>query len=241
MKFIPILFSTPMVQAIQAGRKSVTRRIMKPQPELRIFQGAVTGKKVKGWQITGTDKFWPTDDTPNTSFLKCPYGQPGDVLWVRETHYAYGHWSCVTDTETGKEKWSFKDLTGDSLFNYAYENNPPARIIKGRYGFGWYKRPSLFMPKSACRIFLEVTEVRVERLQDISEEDAKAEGAERGILRDGPNTEKGEFHLEYNNMSDHKDGFQFIWQMINGKESWNLNPWVWVVSFKQISKPENFQ
>ncbi len=226
MKFIPILFSTPMVQALLEGRKTMTRR------EADVPNHEHMGRKIMDWGLSkhpwkdDEGQWWynvqSTVDSYNRLKLKCKW-QPGDVLWVRESfiHLPPEY-----------------DFALSSLYPYA-EGGTFYKADKGHEGPGPWK-PSIHMPKSLCRIFLEVTDVRVERLLDISEEDAKAEGAERGILRDGPNTEKGEFHLEYNNMSGHKDGFQFIWQMINGKENWNLNPWVWVISFKQISKPENF-
>ena len=94
------------------------------------------------------------------------------------------------------------------------------------------------MPKEACRIFLKVKSIRVERLQDISEQDAKAEGAPQGIYREGPNVEKGEFQMEYNNHASYKDGFRFIWQTINGRQSWIDNPWVWVIEFERIELTE---
>lgn len=97
------------------------------------------------------------------------------------------------------------------------------------------------MPKEAARIWLRVKEVRVERLQDITEQDAAAEGADKGIFRYGPNTLKHECHLETNNHAHYFDGFKYLWMTINGYESWKQNPWVWVVSFEVLSttgKPE---
>ncbi len=152
----PILFSTPMVQAILDGRKTMTRRIRKP--------------------LTLT-----------------PY-KPGDILWVRETWYQHYDGS------------------------YAYRASAPENT-------GW--KPSIFMPHEAARIFLRVTDVRAERVQDITEEDAKAEGCMPTIL-DGVVfiSAKGEFHA--------------IWDNLNAKRGfgWDANPWVWVISFEQISEQE---
>jgi hypothetical protein len=185
MKFLPILMSTPMVQAILAGRKTMTRRKVKPQ-------GAILTDK-----LARSLKVQPPKQE-NSPVIKCPYGQPGDVLWVRET------------------------FCGDGLeipFDYK------ANFTKDAHGTGW--KPSLFMPKAACRIFLQITNIRVERLQDISESDALAEGIDREKL-------SGDF--EHTPVQE----FENLWQSINGEESWEENPFVWVIEFKQIEKPTNF-
>lgn len=186
----PILYSTPMVQALLDDSKTMTRRIVK---------GAALQ-----WLNEGFTPEYIADEG-NSSI--CPYGKIGDVLWVRET------WRSI-EQDFGAPRYEYKATE------------------KININEKW--RPSIFMPKSACRIRLEITDIRVERLQDISEEDAKNEGAYRGILRDGPNTEKGQFHLEFNVHGYYKTGFEFIWKVINGKESWNANPWVWVISFKKL-------
>ncbi|MCK6650776.1 MAG: hypothetical protein L6Q66_14055, partial [Bacteroidia bacterium] len=145
----PILFSTPMVQGILDDRKTQTRRELKDQ-------------------INGIAK-------PGTHI--CPYGKVGDVLWVRETHYAYGHWTKITTTETGKVEWKFADLTIDHGKEYYYETNPPEQVLKRKTGgLGYYRRPSIFMPKEAARIFLEINNERMERLKDISRGDCMSEG-----------------------------------------------------------------
>jgi len=248
MKFIQILFSTPMVQAIINVTKTQTRRT-KGLEKFNIVPDSFINQN----EYREICRFWDEEKENDPNPLKtyhilnsidghknqvqCPYGHPGDILLVRETYYAYGWWIKNGKTKSGKQKWKFVDFTvSDNNGLYCYEGCKPSEIITKREAnvMGWYKRPSLFMPKAACRIFLKVKSVRVERLQDISEQDAKAEGAQRGIFRDGPNTEKGEFQLELNNHSDYKNGFQFIWQSINGKQSWEANPWVWVIKFDRI-------
>ena len=143
--------------------------------------------------------------------IKCPYGKValGDELYVRETFYAYGYWVLVMDGG-----WSFIDNTID-FGGYMYIDNPPNKIEAGRTSFlgsigGWYKRPSIFMPRAASRITLEITNIRVERLNDISYEDAKAEGVEYPV------------------------DFYKSWESINGKYSWEKNPWVWRIQFVKI-------
>ena len=165
MKERPIIFSTPMVKAILDGRKTQTRRVIKDQPPLSM-----------------RDMFKPKN-------LKCPYGQVGDRLWVRETFKPY---NCMG--------------------GFAYKADGDLST-----GFPW--KPSIHMPRGASRITLEITESRAERLQDISEEDAKAEG-----VKCCPNA-----------VSDYKHHFMILWDSINGKKyPWDSNPWVWVISFKVV-------
>jgi hypothetical protein len=185
----PILFSTSMVQAISESRKTMTRRIIKPQlPEETMvcwFDGAE-------WIVINSNKqCWNQE-------LSCPYGQPGDILWVRET------WQQRSDKalQMGFEKYYYK-AGWDGCTDTAW-------------------KPSIYMPKSACRIFLKITDIRVQRLCEISEKDAKHEGCNSSLY---PNS--------YNQ-------FMHLWMAINKADSWNSNPWVWVISFERCEKPENF-
>ena len=239
----PILFSTEMVKAIEAGRKTMTRRVN----GLHEINENPNQWKYLGLAIDLNNKlklhahFDNVHYPMNPRFIKLPYGRKGDVLWVRETFYAFGHWTLITDNETGKKKWHFHDLTIETSHKYLYEDCIPEKVLsRKKGGLGYYKRPSIHMPKAAARIFLEITNVRVERLQDISEKDAKAEGVETykysrtgGIIYKNYN---GESNFEYTP----KESFCSLWHSINGEESWNANPWVWVVEFKRVSKPENF-
>ena len=227
MRTIPILFSTPMVQALLDGRKTQTRRVVKPQPDLRGVRSANV----------------PFEDWHGREF-KCPYGQPGDVLWVRETYYAYGWWVKNGKTKTGKQKWKFIDFTvEDKDGKYHYEDSKPSTIENSRteQKIGWYKRTSLFMPMEACRLFLKVKSVRVERLHDISEEDAIAEGIEQ-LFKE---TSEWVYYRNYNE-SKHlatfnpHESFFSLWQSINGRKSLDANPWVWVVAFERTEKPANW-
>lgn len=194
----PILFSTPMVQAIMDGRKTQTRRIVK-DCTARILT-------LKGDVATGE----------SGRERKCPYGKVGDVLWVRET-------VCNAGT---KEK---------PYYLYKANGCEPRDTSKK-----W--KPSIHMPKEAARIWLEITYIRVQRLKDISEEDAIAEGIEKHetfgyscykCLKEGhilPDICNDGFY------ENPKDSFLSLWQSINGIDSWNKNPWVWVVEFKRIEK-----
>ncbi|HGH4742029.1 hypothetical protein [Serratia marcescens] len=150
----------------------------------------------------------------------CPFGQAGDQLWVRETF--------MDLTSTGIE------ATTGKFEGFAYRADTPAGSygdeVRKEYGLKW--TPSLHMPRKACRILLEITAVRVERLNDISEEDAKAEGVKPAgdMLPDYPDTfltPKGDFATA-------KVAFQRLWQSIYGEESWRANPWVWVIEFRRV-------
>lgn len=191
MKERPILFSGAMVRAILGGSKTQTRRIVK------------LGMDSCGDPIHATDPRLP-----------CPYGQPGDRLWVRET---FG----IFDSE-GTE---FAGIPKEKPrgFHVVWAADCPAPVTE-TFRF----RPSIHMPRWASRITLEVTAVRVERLQEISEEDAKAEGVT--IQDDARITslaiagEAGPAQLEY----------FALWQSINGPGSWAANPFVWVVEFRRL-------
>lgn len=229
-RFIPILMSTPMVQAEKAGRKEKDRRtkgLEKINPKateiVRSDSWPKQGDWVARFRIEKEEIAFEVTD-----IVKCPYGKVGDVLWVRETLRQKG--------ELGIEYFADNELISENIIPDNY----------GPYGGEYTFRniPNIHMPKWACRTFLQITDIRVERLQDISEEDAIAEGVQQGIFRMGPNTEKKQFQLETMSkgspIGTHYDGFKFIWWNINGEESWNKNPWVWVITFKQISKPTNF-
>lgn len=239
-------FSTPMVQAIAANQKLQTRRTkgldsINDNPNLFLYNGnkSAFGEKpfdpLYHWFERIDKKGNATDVFTN---VKCPYGQIGDILWVRENHYAVGAWFKNGKTKSGRNKWKFSKY----YFNlYAYMDNPPEEVCKNtvRETTAWFKRSSLYMPKEACRFFLKITDIRVERLQDISEIDAIKEGIYINT-KTYPNVmmnymTKRNIHGGFPSVS-----FATLWQSINGKESWSRNPWVWVISFERIEKPENF-
>ena len=206
--FKPILFSTPMIQAILEGRKTQTRRIMKDQPLSLICYEDCGGftRPIMKFQAS---KKHPTGITGPW----CPYGWAGDVLWVRET---------------------WRPIEQDSV-DPRYEYKATEKInLKDKW------RPSIFMPKTACRIFLEITDVRVERLLDISEADALAEGVAHVIDKVTGYCGYDYMNGGYNLMTTAYKGFRSLWRKINGEKSWNENPWVWVVEFKRIDRPEDF-
>jgi hypothetical protein len=190
----PILVSAPMVRAILDGRKTMTRRIVNPQPQQRQ-----TGSSI-AFAMDDDDWAWGYKGQPNRCTVsnkrggptgyasECPYGQPGDRLWVRETHMIH-----------------------DGEIAYAATDQPLVGCDK------W--KPSIYMPRQASRITLEVVSVRVERLQDITEEDAIAEGAQCAG-----------FPASLTN----RGAFAALWNKINGVDSWAANPWLWVVEFTRV-------
>lgn len=215
-KFKPILFSTEMVQAILAGRKTQTRRVIK-------INSAPFSENF-------TDAEWKNH--LNSAGAKLLYGgfEKGDILWVRETWQK----ECEEIQIAGGD-WSNAYLNATGNFVYRADN---ILLPKESIGFGKWK-PSIFMPKEAARIFLKVTNVRVERLQDISEEDAVDEGVRKCTLEDCEDL--WENYNGFMGFYEAKDSFQSLWQSINAKKHpWESNPWVWVYEFERIEKPENF-
>lgn len=256
MKQLPILFSTEMVQAILAGRKTVTRRVINPQPD------SEPGSECS--VIINDDGTWEEllmGFFPYRVHLRMPY-QPGDILYVRETYYQVGHWEPDNDPKkkrkTGRQGWKFVPDSPE----IRYSDNPPDYFRKGRHKESpevstWYRRLGRFMPKSAARIWLQVTDVRAERLQDITEEDAIREGVEpscSGDVSKCPSVlckygcqSAGEYVHYTRSLGDFPafsaiESFDSLWQSIHGMASWEANPWVWPISFDVLSingKPEN--
>lgn len=146
------------------------------------------------------------------------FGQPGDLLWVRETFFAFGRWDTRFNAAQQREEWYFTDMTLASglAWRYAADESPGFETQTRREAGAapaWHKRPALFMPRAASRILLEIVDVRVERLQAISVADALAEGLPPGSGRDPVLAYRG------------------VWEGINGAGSWEANPLVWVVAF----------
>lgn len=206
MKFIPILFSTEMVQAILAGRKTQTRRVLK----LSNYHPSRTEKQPEVMTVKDLKLYDGNGELIGDLIMK--YGNPGDVLWVRESF--------------------LRNPIGQSPFLYKASALVP-RFLR------W--KPSIHMPKDACRIFLKIKDVRVERLQHIDKLSAINEGVE--IIFDA------ETHVPVYRKYNLKEklgtihpilSFYSLWEKINGKGSVELNPFVWVIEFENIEKPKNF-
>ena len=195
MKERPIIFKGDMVNAIMEGRKTETRRIIKPQPPEDV--GKIFGPEEYepaeydkyGEMFPGKPVFGIYDEDGDYG-IKCPYGQIGDRLWVRET---------------------FREIEMTDGRPYAYR-------ASGDIIGCWHWKPSIFMPRKASRINLEITDIKVERVQDIIADGALADGG-----------------WKYNTCPFYKapiKSFQHLWDSIN--KNWNDNPWVWVIKFKRM-------
>lgn len=224
MKERPILFSAPMVRAILAGTKTQTRRIVKPQPD-----------EAPGMDCTRL-RFKLKDGSECADIAKestdvcimCPYGMPCDRLWVRETGWEPSEPS-LRELRDGADTWPKYAYDADGISDYEREDFKR---------WGWKRRPSIFMPRWASRITLEITDVRVERLQEISEADARAEGIYMnadgwfsvvGLIRHGRT-------LLFRTA---RECYRALWESINGvtgETSWGANPWVWCISSKRVSQ-----
>jgi|SRR5690606_32859049 hypothetical protein len=203
MKIKPILFSTAMVEAILKGRKTQTRRVIKSRHESGMFQvsktldGIVTGITSLDWDER------PKND--NCNDIK-PIANVGDILWVRET-------------------WQDLQCFDYNMKGFAYKADEHSSKHAKEYKIRW--KPSIFMPKEAARIFLKITNVRVERLQDISIEDVCSEGLSSNLM-------------EHDACCELSDKWESLWCKINGADSWESNPWVWAYDFEKVERPANF-
>lgn len=224
MKERPILFSGPMVRAILEGRKTQTRRVLnmptgwslESQDGDPYTLGMITSshpKKGKFGAFIRQD-IHPGSGKFMTDVAVCPYGKVGDRLWVRETWRLFNsadecacHDSCDCSRMHGKPLYRATDDDGASKW-----------------------KPSIHMPRWASRIALEITGVRVERLQDISEEDAKAEGVTATPYPEKFLGADGQVHES----PVHKMLFLSLWESISGFGSWSANPWVWVIEFRRV-------
>lgn len=223
----PILFSGLMVRAILDGCKTQTRRAVKPQPPEHIdeLHGGQLSKRAP-YDIEDEEQLvcgWGFQDDLG-GFYKFPYGSIGSRLWVRETFAIHRDEMCDPKTEDDELIFYRAD---EGCFHRMPSPYPPMEAdynplkeIASDLHPNW--RPSIFMPRWASRITLEITGVRVERLQGISEADAKAEGCCERTYREGRGHESA------------KLAFRQLWQSINGPDSWASNPWVWVIEFKRV-------
>jgi hypothetical protein len=263
----PILFSAPMILALLDGRKTQTRRIVKPQPS--AYAGGIHPAHAGRANLKPTPYFdsyrnaprteanpgrisqrwcwWTEDDRQGPDWIKCPYGVPGDVLWARESGLE------------GKRPSDFRIFAHDAAPGRYWVNSDA-----GRYGasYGsaitresmirtgsWKVRPSIHMPRWASRLTLQITDVRVEKLQDISEGDAEAEGVEPPAterenhdwsicpecggtgLHGALGANLGYMEVDCADCDTHKKRYQHLWNKINGDGSWDANPFVWALTF----------
>ncbi|MEG8893404.1 morphogenetic protein [Klebsiella pneumoniae] len=198
MKERGMIFNGEMVRAILDGRKTQTRRIVKPQPDEDGLAKVTNG---------------PWVDTSERNY-RCPFGDVGDRIWVRETFqgplFDYEQMEAYLEDSSRFEKPEFCQYAADGGHRPEYQD------ADDNLRHGW--RPSIHMPRWASRIMLEITDVRVERLKSISDGDAIREGCSIADMKSGDCV---------------ADVFARLWASIYGAESWNANPWVWVIEFKR--------
>ena len=204
----PILFSGPMVRAILDGRKTQTRRVVKNHPgcgfEIGTYHKALTDRHGEQYPAC-TESFGIFAEDGSWS-IECPYGQPGERLWVREA------WAPAT---------AALPLAGGAIYRADYHTG-----LEKRDGDQKWK-PSIHMKRVDSRINLEITAVRVERLHQITESDAASEGIEccRELFEKAKHGHP---------LTPHSTAFAWLWFQINGRDSWMENPFVWVVEFKRV-------
>lgn len=220
----PILFNSEMVRALLGGRKTVTRRLVKGgQIPTEDFSTAPGGPR---WSAIGQRHprygycvFGETEDECAAELGAhgvCPYGKPGDRLWVRETWFC-DHYEVMSGPYLKPADLDADEARGDGALVYAADGLEPYECEQPVW------KPNIHMPRWACRILLEITDVRVERLQDITPEQCRAEG----IVQRFPNV-NDQFTPDIL-----RGAFAELWMSTGG--DWQANPWVWVVEFKRVT------
>jgi hypothetical protein len=237
MKERPVLFNGDMVRAVLDGRKTQTRRAIKPQPTL----SERTGFNWKGYAYGIGSNHKDTVRNFANCFKTCPFGQVGDRLWVRETwgvvSHAFDENEQIIDWVPDRPATVIHEMP----FGNGYYSGHAIYAADGEFTWGdddghgekscW--KPSIHMPRWASRITLEITNVGVQRLNSISQNDAAREGLHklpasgRYCITPGAQYFGGASH-------DAREVFSWLWQSIYGEESWQANPWVWVIEFKRV-------
>lgn len=205
----PILFSAPMIRAILRAEnpKTQTRRILLPSD-------IPTGVRTLRWENQTAEEL--------SHVARCKYGQPGDRLWVREKHVLLDRDGWI---DPAKPRDAMISGRRNGVGYADWEHDPDSERCRKELGYKW--RPSIHMPRWASRILLEITEVRVQRLQDITREDAIAEGIDPDATGN---------HEVANRTS--VENFSVLWDSINAKRvPWTSNPWVWALTFKRLEQP----
>jgi hypothetical protein len=224
MKELGILFSAPMVRALLDGTKTQTRRACKPANEHALSY--VVGP---GEERSDLAAGWFGDEEGDLLF-RCPYGKPGDRLWVRETwrHTAgsLGEARAITEDITSGTAVDWRATYIENCIRDLGFTQDDAEMADSFETW----RPSIHMPRWASRILLEITGVDVERLQDISEADAKSEGIDMQAARTAISS------IGMREIAGPVAEFSVLWDSVNGAGSWDTNPWVWVVEFRRIER-----
>lgn len=235
-----IMYSKELLPLVFSGQKTVTRRVINPQP-IKVVTELKEHSGVKGYWIPYTSDNRLVNNNAGSRKNDCGYYpryHAGEIVYVKEAHYLYGHWLKNGLTKTSKQKWVFEALNNG--VNIRYLDNPPNHICKEKTETGYFKRTPLFLPVWAARKYQKVLSVRAERLQEITEEDAKKEGASTFPWWDGEHTLSKEPVIAPNFPSCYLNGFAKLWDSINSKRgySWKSNPWLFRYEMQLVEKPE---
>lgn len=213
----PILFSGEMVRALLDGRKTQTRRVVKPQPT-----------NLSGPNFDG---LWSDTIDPVTRYFACPHGQPGTILYVKEATWMFCERRPNGLTKKGRPKWHYVPLRSAPVYYIAdWPKKPNQKIDHPETGnqWGWKYKSARFMPRWASRITLEIVSIKVERVQEISEADILAEGVTVDRVAKFCN-------YPWSDMPTLHHAWRVLWEHINGPDSWKANPWCWCLTFKRLT------
>jgi hypothetical protein len=229
----PILFSAPMIRALLDGRKTQTRRILKQAHDTagKDTAWAVCPAKESGWIAWFGQPRKAVEQFTKEAYghgFPCPYGHPGDLLWVRES---FGYYcSFMGDVLPNAPILYRADQDSCGQYPVVLPGEKDITLVNDREPW----KPSIHMPRLVSRLTLEITDVRVERLQDISEADAMAEGIDiplpdkYGCPYRSPKHSDGKHRIGDNAYTMYRD----LWNDIHGKDAWQQNPWIWALTFK---------
>ncbi len=242
----PILMTGPMVTATLADLKSQTRRVVKPQPTTPVRYDGPAHDGGDGpddddgpsnthyWERIDTDKAKEKQYTEDYRAFDCPYGRVGDRLWVRESHWQFGQWfpaEASGGAKKRKKRWAIYAKLPACI---RYGEKKPTSTRESSPDCFWRRVPGIHMPRWASGLTLEITGIRVEKLKEITEIDAIAEGSPPGAIECSPtilHPQRIETPIKY------VWGFERVWDRINGAKpgfTWKDNPWVWVLKFRRI-------
>lgn len=252
-RLLPISFSDLLIPAVEQGIKTHTRRIINdPGKKINVQDPPFS----TNWEFVriynNVIKFWEQHRATNEHYVKIRFA-PGDILWVKETYYQFGHWKKAGKTKKGNQKWKFIHDEGTPVL---HRNNIGEKIsfLKSRCkqlpaDQQWYKRNSRFMPLKYARLFLLVKDVAVEQIRDITKQDAKKEGVQSSCCiitgvhyKDYLADASGYGHPDHDFAwaKDAVHSFKSLWIKIHGEPSWNNNDWVLRIEFERTTKPELF-
>lgn len=233
----PIVFSGPMVRALLEGRKTQTRRVVKPQPSAgHVYVGRVLCSTHRADEGKWT---WAVEQAAilrDAHRVRCPYGQPGDLLWVRETFqplFADG-WEEGRNPDGSGDRVNYK--TGEGYAPHYVADCGRIEFVTPDGDLVTRCTPPIHMPRWASRLTLRITDVRVERLNDISEADARDEGVDEPANEPAAAASLMSAFGDTLRFQPYASAYAQLWEQINGLGSWDANPWVWALTFDVIPR-----